>query len=281
MQYIKFILAMLIFGTIGILAKNIAISSTQIVLGRTVIATIVFLLVFLLTSKKLEYKNILKNLHYLLLAGVSLAFSWIFLFESFNYSSVSVSVWITYLQPIIVILLAPILLKDKLNLLKIVCILLSIVGLYFVSGIDINNFEVNKGVWLALLSATTYALIVILNKKMKNIDGLNTTFIQMSFAALTMIVYVFFVKGEVISFPDTKSVILLVILGVVHTGLACFLMFSAIPKLPTNNVAFLSYLDPIFTIVFAYFILGEVLTTSQLIGTIFILGAAVVAQLRK
>ncbi|MDO4814865.1 MAG: DMT family transporter [Gemella sp.] len=280
MNYLKFILSMVIFGTIGVVVRNIDWPSSHIVLARTSIATIVFLLVFMLTKKNIEYKNILKNLHYLFILGVALALSWIFLFEAYMHTSLSVAIWINYLAPIIVILLAPFLLKEPITLLKLICIVIALVGLYLVSQIDIINFSFNKGVLYAMGSASMYSIVMIFNKKIKNIDPFNATFVQMFIAALTMIVYVFVYKGETPVVPDNTSILLLVLLGVVHTGLACFLMFSAIPKLPTSSVAFLGYLDPIFTFIFAYVLLGEMLNTMQLIGSGLILLSAILAQIR-
>ncbi|MBF0713927.1 EamA family transporter [Gemella sp. GH3] len=281
MYYLRYILGMVIFGTIAIIVKNIDLPRSQVVLSRTSIATISFLLVFTFSSKKIEYRNIFRNFHYLFLSGVSLAFSWIFLFESFNYTNVSIAVWITYLAPMIVILLSPIFLKEALNLLKFICVIIALVGLYLISNLDIATLQFSKGIIYSLLSAITYAFIIIFNKKIKNLDGFNTTFVQMMIAAITMMVYVFIVNKETISIPDNKSIALVIILGVFHTCFACFLTFGSIAHLPTNAVAFLSYLDPIFTFMFAYLLLGEVLSVSQLVGAGLILLSALLAQIKK
>lgn len=281
MYYLRYILGMLIFGTIAIMVKNIDLPRSQVVLSRTSIATISFLLIFTFSSRKIEYRNIFRNFHYLLLSGISLAFSWIFLFEAFNHTSVSIAVWVTYLAPMIVILLSPIFLREPLNLLKIICVIGSLIGLYLISNLDIATLQFSKGLVYSLLSAVTYAFIIIFNKKIKNLDGFNTTFVQLLVAAITMMIYVFIINNETIIIPDRKSIILVVILGVFHTCFACFLTFGSIAHLPTNAVAFLSYLDPIFTIMFAYFLLGETLSVSQLIGAGLILSSALLAQIRK
>ncbi len=275
MNYVKYIVSLLIFGSIGIFVKNINLPSTQIVMYRTIIATLFFLVLFSFTKIKLNIMGIKKNFTTLILCGISLGVSWAFLFETYAKISISIATLLYYFAPTLVILLAPIFLKDRLTKFKLFCVLLSIIGMTLVSNIDIFNIKANIGIVYGFLSALFYAFLVIFNKKIKVVDGSSSTFIQIFVAMIIMICYVFIINGDSLILPDKKSIILTLIVGFIHTGFACLLYFSSLPKLPTTNIAFLGYIDPISALIFANIFLDEKLGSVQIIGAVLIIGSAI------
>lgn len=279
MNYFKYIISMLIFGTIGIIVKNINLPTTQIVFVRTIIASIMFILIFALSSKKINYKIVKKNLIYLILSGCCVGLNWVFLFESYKYNSVGVATLLYYTAPIIVIILSPFFLNERITFIKVISVFISVVGMYLVSGINISDFKANYGLFISLLGAFFYAMLMICSKKITNLDGLNITFIQMFIACIVMGIYVLFINKERIVVPDNKSIVYLVILGVIHTGFACFLYFDSMNKLPTISVAVLSYIDPISSVFFANIFLMEILTTKQIMGAVMILCSTLFVQI--
>lgn len=281
-NYFKYILSLVIFGSVGIFAKNINLPSTQIVMYRTIIATIFFCAIYLFGSKKIDKVGIKNNIYYLIPAGIFLGLGWAFLFEAYARTSVSIATLLYYFAPTIVILLAPIFLGDKLTYFKVICVSVSVIGMMLISNIDFFSIEnSNLGIVFALLSALTYASITILNKKFSNIDGDSSTVIQVMIAMFVMIFYVLVVKQDVLVVPDLKSIIFTIILGIVHTGFACLIYFSSIQKLPTTSVAFLGYVDPISALIFANIFLGEQLGVVQIFGAVLILGSAILVQVKK
>lgn len=279
MNYLKYIISLIIFGSVGIFVKNINLSSTHIVFFRTAIASLVFMTIFMFTSKKIDIKAIKENFIFLIFSGFCVGFDSVCLFEAYKYTKVSIATLLYYTAPIFVIILAPIFLKEKITFLKFFSITIAIIGMFFMSGLNIYSIKTNYGLFLSLLGAIFYAFQVIFNKKIKKIDTLNSTFIQILVAAIVMFIYIFIINKNTIIIPDTKSIILVTILGVIHTGFAYYLYFENISKLPTSSVVILSYIDPLSSVFFAYLFLNENLTKNQIIGAILILLSTLVLEI--
>ena len=75
LDYFKLIISSLIFGSIGVFIKNINIPAMHIVLLRTIIESIFFILIFLLTKNKIDIQGIKKNIFPLFFAGCCLLYT--------------------------------------------------------------------------------------------------------------------------------------------------------------------------------------------------------------
>ena len=214
----------------------------------------------------------------LMLSGAFIGFNWILLFEAYNYTTVSIATLCYYMAPVIVILLSPIFLKERLTLIKFFCIIAAIVGTVFISNANGNDKTSLLGVIFGLSAAVLYALIIIMNKKISNVDPLCKTAVQLTSASIILLPYVLIVDGVNISNFTFKTVILLLVVGIVYTGLAYFMYFGAIDKLKAQTVALLSYIDPITAIALSAFILNEKMTVFNIVGAVLILGAIVLDQ---
>ena len=177
---ILFISAMLIFGTIGIIVKFIPLDASEIAFYRSILALLVISLYFIIKKEKFKF-NLKKNtLILLLLSGIGIGLNWIFLFESYNYTSLSISTVCNYFAPIIVMVLSPIILKEKISLKQVICLIIAVVGLILIVGAfefkkDSNNLI---GIILSLLAAVLYAVVILINKKINFVDGIERTFFQ-------------------------------------------------------------------------------------------------------
>ena len=74
---------------------------------------------------------------------------------------------------------------------------------------------------------------------------------------------------------------MLLVVGIIHTGIAYVLYFGSVQKMPSQTVAVLSYIDPVGAILLAWLILGEGMSLAEIIGAILILGAALVSEIRR
>jgi len=159
--------------------------------------------------------------------------------------------------------------------------LTAIIGVILAFGIfDEEAGRDNKifGALLALGSAVFYATVIIMNKKISGVTPYDKTFVQLASAALVMLPYVFLtINPDSISF-EPKTIILLVIIGVVHTGFAYQMYFGTLERLKAQTAALLSYIDPITAIVISALILREKISILTIIGAILILGSAVVSD---
>lgn len=274
------IISMLIWGSIGIFVKYINFTSSQIALVRAIVGSI-FLIIFSMISKEsLSKEKIKSNLLVLICCGICLGFNWIFLFQAYHYTTVSTATICYYLAPIIVMFLSPFLLKEKLNSVKVCCIVAAMIGMLCIVGIDKSSMGKNNmvGILYGLSAACFYTGVVILNKFLKGISGRDSAIVQLSVSAIFLLPYVIFTQKISLIGVSSQSIILLLVLGVVHTGIAYLLYFTVIQKIESQTVAIYSYVDPISAIFMSAIILNESMSLLQIIGGLLILGSTFISE---
>ncbi|EKN71614.1 hypothetical protein BABA_00375 [Neobacillus bataviensis LMG 21833] len=280
----RLIITMLIFGSIGVFVKRIDLTSSEIAFLRGVIGSLFLLLASFLVKHKPSFKAIKKNAVLLLLSGAAIGLNWIFLFESYRYTTISNATISYYFAPIFVMMLAPWVLKEKLTSRKVVCIITAMVGLYLIvnpsgAGGAGGSEQHALGIFYGLLAAAFYASIVLMNKFIKNLSGFETTLVQLMVAALVLFPYIWWQGNLDFAGLNSKSIIFILILGIVHTGFAYFLYFTSIQELKGQTVAALSYIDPISAVIIAAIFLSEGMTMIQMIGGVLVLGATFLSEL--
>lgn len=274
--------AMTIFGTIGIFRRYIPLESSLVALVRGFIGTVVLLLYVLIAKKKLSGGKIRENFLKLIVSGALIGFNWIFLFEAYEYTTVATATLCYYMAPVIVMLIAPLLLKERLTGRKGICIAFAFAGMVLVSGIfseGIGGEGSYKGIIFGLIAALMYAVVIIINKKMSDIGSFDKTIMQLGTAAVVLLPYVWATGGFKGVKLDLLCVVMLVIVGVVHTGIAYALYFSAMGGLSANSVAILSYIDPVVAILLSTFLLKESMDVYKILGAVLILGATLWSEL--
>lgn len=278
----KLIASMTIFGTIGIFVKYIPLPSSVIAVVRGFGGMLFLLLMTVLSKKSISRESIKKNLPILFFSGAFIGINWILLFESYRYTSVATATLCYYLAPVIVILLSPLLLKEKLTVRKLLCVFGALIGMVFVSGVAENgipSFSEIRGVLLGVGAAAFYATVIILNKKLKDIESNDRTLVQLGFAAAAILPYAVLTENIAEIKLDATAVILLAVVAIVHTGISYVLYFGSIKKLNTQTVAIFSYIDPIVAIILSAVILKESLTAYSVIGAVLILGSTLISEL--
>lgn len=269
--------SMCIFGTIGILRKYIDLPSSVIALVRGAVGVIFLLCLVGLTGKKMSRAAIRENLWILILSGVFIGFNWILLFEAYCYTSVATATLSYYMAPILVVLASPVVLKEKLTGKKLLCVGVALVGMVLVSGVlqaDFSGVSELKGVVLGLGAAVLYASVILLNKKLGEISAYDKTIVQLAAAAVVLLPYTLLTEDYSVLSLDTLGLVLLLVAGIVHTGLAYAMYFGSIKALPVQTVALYSYIDPILAVVLSAALLREPMTVGGAIGAVLILGAA-------
>ena len=191
------ILAMLIFGTIGIFVRYIPLPSSVIAVGRGIIGTAFLFLFIKGKGIPISWPDIRQNLLLLCLSGAALCGNWTFLFEAYRYTSIATATLCYYMAPIIVILVSPIFLKEKLTARKFLCVLTALAGMVLVSGIGQEGGSANMtGVFFGLCAACCYACIVIFNKKIKPMAAYDKTIVQLGLGALLLMPYVLLTENS-------------------------------------------------------------------------------------
>lgn len=275
--------SMLIFGTIGVFRRYIPLSSAMLACVRGFMGGIFLLSIYLLKGGKLKISLSKTKWILLLITGVLLGANWILLFESYNYTSVAISTLCYYMEPSIVILLSPVFFKEKLGIKQIICVIISFIGIALVSGItnveSVSSSDL-RGILLGLGAALLYSSVVIFNKKNPIDDAYIKTIIQLFSAAIILIPYLAISKGVTQVILDSRAIAMVVIVGIVHTGMAYALYFSSIEKVNSQTVAIMSYIDPVFAIVLSAVFLKEGISVSAIIGAVMIIGAAFIGEVK-
>lgn len=275
----QYLLAMIIFGTIGLFVKFIELPSTVIALSRGALGTLFLLLVLKLLKRRINTASVKSNFKHLVIAGVALGLNWIFLFEAYRLTSVATATLAYYMAPIILILLSPILLHERIPLGKWICVICALFGMSLISGVWEGSENVAlDGITMGLIAACFYASVVINNKFLKGLDPYDSSIVQLAVAAIVLLPYVLFTVDFSVLKPDTTTIGLTLAVGILHTGVAYWLYFSALPKLEAARIAIFSYIDPAIAILLSVFVLMEPMTTAGVIGAVLILGAALASE---
>ena len=267
------IASMTIFGTLGLFVRNIPVSSGELALYRAILAALLIAVFLLVTKQKIPFKNIKKEVPILLASGVAMGINWILLFEAYKYTTVSVATLSYYFAPVIVTVICPILFKEKLTGKQIICFVMSTLGLVMITGIgDVGGGSDFIGILFGLGAAVFYATVILLNKFIKNVEGIHRTFLQFLAAVIVLIPYVLLTSGVTVGTLKVVGWINLLIVGLVHTGITYCMYFSSLKELPGQKAAILSYIDPLVAVLISVTVLGETMTWWQVIGGVLILG---------
>ncbi len=271
---LQVIVAMAIWGSIGLFVRDIPFSSAQIALVRGIIGCGFILIISLLRGQKINMKHIKANGWILIFSGIALGSNWIFLFQAYKYTSISNATICYYFAPVIVMILSPIILKEALSVLKIVCILVALIGVTCIVGVSKGESTYDFiGILFGLGAAALYATVVFLNKKLKNITGIESSIFQLGISAVALFPFVMISDGIGSKNATASTILLLLIVGVVHTGVVYLMYFSALQKLSAQNAATLSYIDPMVAILLSSLFLKESMSMLQIMGGALILGA--------
>lgn len=277
------IVSMAIFGTLGLFVRYIGVSSGELALYRAVMAAILIGLYLLITGNKIPFRNIKKDVPLLLASGMAMGINWMLLFEAYKYTTVSVATLSYYFAPVIVTLVCPILFKEKMTKKQILCFVMLTLGIVMITGIgDVSALGTNMiGILFGLGAAMLYATVILINKFIREVDGLHRTLLQFIAAIIILLPYVAATDGLNLHMLDGTGWGALLVVGIVHTGITYCLYFSSLNELPGQKVAILSYIDPLVAILISVTLLNETMTVIQAIGGTLILGFTLLNEVKS
>lgn len=282
--FLRLTAAVLLFGTIGIFRTWSGLPSGLLSMSRGLIGAAFLLAVMLASGKKISLKAVKKSLFLLILSGAMIGANWILLFEAYNYTTVPIATLCYYMAPIFVILASPLVLKEKLTGTKLLCTLIALVGIILVVFGSDDGASVGKnhfvGILCGLGAALLYGSDILINKIVDGVTAEERTFVQLITAGIVCVPYTLLCEDLGAIEWDAISVTLLLVMGILHTGIAYTLYFGSMKQLPAQTVALLSYIDPVASVILAVWLLpGSVLTAAGWIGAILVLGAALISEL--
>lgn len=278
--YICYLSALLLFGCNGVLASHIPWDSYQIVLGRSLIGGAFLAAVLALRRRPTALFRDRRSLAFLIGSGVFMSASWLFLYEAYQQLNVSLATLSYYTGPVLVMVLAPLVLKERLTARKVLGFAVVLGGMLCLYGADLAAGRWSWGMACGVLSAVSYACMVLLNKKAAGVTGLENSACQLVTAAVVVLAFNL-LRGGALPPLTGESLTAVLLLGLVNTGLGCYLYFSAIQDLSAQTVSVCGYLEPLSALFFSALFLGERLTLPQWAGAALILGGAAFAELSR
>ena len=276
------IISAVMLGFIGVISQGSPFEPEMISLSRSAIGGLFVFAFCFFTKRKMNMGQVKKNAGLLILSGAAFGICWVFLFEAYVLIDVSTAIVCFYLAPVIVTAVSPFILKEKLSIGSAACVLTALLGLILVTGIGTEMTEYSiLGVIYAVAAAVFYAAIIIINKKIVGLGGIERTVFQLAASAAVMLPYVFIVGA----FPQSGvphislfDVFILLFLSTVLTGVVYLIFFSVVDKVKTQTISVILYLDPITAVILSSLILSERMTLIQIFGAILILGATFVNE---
>lgn len=269
--------AMTVFGTVGIFVRYIPLPGATVAFFRGVLGFLFISLLMLITGKKPSFTAIKKNLWILLLSGGAMGLNWVFLFESYRHTTVAVATICYYLAPVFLVLVSP-LLGERLTGKKLILSAVALLGMVFVSGVLNGGISGGKGIPFAVAAAVLYTTVMFLNKKLGEISAYDKTLVQLAAAVVVILPYCLLTGGFGMEQMMGRDYALLAVVGIVHTGIAYWLYFGALGKLPSQSVALYSYLDPVLAIILSALWLKDPLHWQEALGAVLILGSTLLSE---
>lgn len=275
-----YLVSLLIVGSIGALRRSIPLSSGLLAFFRGLIGALALALYASISAQKHFHRLPGKTLLLMALSGAVLGINWMLLFEAYRYTTVAVATLCYYMEPILLLLLAPLLFGERLTARKACCAVCALIGMLLVSGVSRAGWSGTqlRGVAFGLSAAVFYALVVILNKKLPGVDVYEKTVLQLGFAALVMLPYLLITEDLSALSIGTPLLWRLLLIGVVYTGLVYALYFGSMDGLRAQTIALLSYLDPVVALLVSALYLHEPMTLRAALGAVLILGASIVSE---
>lgn len=275
----KYITSVVLYGTIGMFLRFVSLPSELVAMCRGTIGSVFILAFLIFRHTRPDTAAIKKNLKWLIISGICLGFNWIFLFAAYMETTVAIASLCNYMAPLIVIVVAPLVLHEKLEVRKLPCVLAALIGIVLVSGVTEGGTGNPIGVVFGLSAAVCFVIIVLCNRKLRDISAYDRSIVQLALSAVTILPYYIMHNPGKPLYISTISIPIVLMLGLVHTGIAYCLYFSGMATLPVQTVAILGYLEPVVSVLCSAVFLAEPMSITGWIGAVLIIAAAVVSEL--
>ncbi|MDO4442865.1 MAG: DMT family transporter [Slackia sp.] len=268
-------IAVLLFGLVGLFAKVVALPAVILVLGRTFFSS-AFLGAYLAFKRQRFALDTRGDYALIVAAGVILALHWTSFMRSIQVSTVAVGTLTLATFPLFSAVLEPVLFHEKMRASDIVCALVMLAGV----GCIVDDFSLAgsmaQGVLWGLLSAFTYALLSLANRKFSgNYPASLVSFYEQATATVVLLPALFILKPSFTAF----DIGMLAIMGVVFTALAHTLFISGLRTVKVRTAGIITGLESVYGVIAALLFLGEVPGVREIIGGAIILAVALYSTL--
>ncbi len=280
LEYFMVAGAATLWGTVGVFLRWVDLPGQEyfVVFMRGIISLCLLSVVIYAAGKRDELR-LGRHPLLLLFSGALLTFHWVMLMRAMNILSIGDAVFITYLSPVLVAVLAPMLLKEKLEGATVAALFLALAGMYLISmtGRTAGEGLNAAGILYALAAAVSYAFLLIILKVLReDTPALTVTFYQEAMITILLLPFCAW-RDFGVSAQGWAS---LLVLGTVHTALAALVFIYAVKKVKAQHVGIIAYMEPLSAVVFGLIFLGEQPGWQDLAGGILIIAAGAIVLRR-
>lgn len=269
--------AVLLFGLAGLFGKILDLPAWAIVLGRTGFATAALGLV-LVVARPAQLHRGVKTISLFGLLGALLAVHWILFFLAIQVSTVAVGLLAFSTFPVFITVIEPWWFNEKRRTIDGVTALLVMMGLCIMVYPSPFGGQLLAGVFWGVLSGFTFAILSLLNRKwVREYPPVVIAFYQNAFATLLLLPMLAWFDGHI----EAGQWGMLAFLGVVCTALSHALFIRGLTFVRAQLASVIACLEPVYGIVFAYFLLHEIPSPHTLAGGTVILMTTIVAMARR
>ena len=271
-----------IFGTLGLFVRLIPLSSTALAASRGILGAVTIAVFLRLTGRRLELPRSRKTLFLLLASGVCLTLNWALLFEAYRLTTLATAELAYEMAPVFVMLVAPFVLNERLTRTRLACLALALVGIVCVSGVlepGATEGVTLEGVVWGLGAACFYASVMVLNQFLGDVEPMTKTVAQLGVAGVALLPGVLAAGAQAWFALDARAWLFLIIVCVVHTGVAFILWFASLHELSAQKVAVFNYIDPAVALLVSALVFGERMTPMATLGAVLILGSTLASEL--
>ena len=237
----------------------------------------IFLFIIQIPSFKEVKLPSLKTFFMAMIVGSSFySSSTAFFFMACKYICSGLAMVIFFVYPALVAIINWILYKTKITKVYFSSFVLITFGIILL--IDLTELEVNiYGILLALLSGLTYAFYLVLSKKqLLNLSPLRGS-LMVSLGSSLIFLVLMLIESKGINIPSDKTAFIYCIVnGLIATALPMVLMLLGLQYINSTKASILSVLEPVFTVIFGWLLLNEILSWQQIAGIIIVLAGSLI-----
>ncbi len=275
MGYLKIITAILIWSSLGIFVRKIELPNQCIIFYTSVIAGSIQFILLLSTGllkKAKQFDSNTRSILFLVLSPLCFTANAMLFYFAFSNTTIANAVLTHYTAPVFVAILAPLLLKERINKTTWLAIVISSIGLWLIlggkkTGIDISHGDrEHLGIIAGAMSGLAYAFLILIVRKIAPLfSSLFIIFVQNGIVALILLPFVINIHLSLQFIPYLAT------LGVVHSTIAPLLYVQGFRSVKAHEAAILGYLEPVGAIILALIFLREIPGFQALLGGALIL----------
>lgn len=269
-EIISLHIAVMLFGLAGVIGKFVNVPAILVTFGRVFFSSIFLLIIILI--KKDNWKLKKRDYSYVIVAGIILAIHWFTFLQAIQIATVAIGTITFATFPIFVTFLEPLIYHEKLEIKNVTMAIIMFTGvLITVPEFSLAN-QMTLGIVVGMISAFSYAILCLFNRYLSlNYSGTIICLYEQGVATIILFPTIFFVTTTINSL-DLGAIIFL---GIVCTAIAHSIYVNSLKKIKVQTASIISSMESVYSIIFAFLLLNEMMAFKELLGGLIIIGVAI------